>query len=206
MPAPPVCGSPRLLPVVPSPRASTLRPIGARPLSREARTELDRGRRRYGMAEPSDPTNAAALRDRTGRRHGGCDSRRFRKVCRRLSPARRERSHWSIAIRMMEIAFKEPAYLKAATLSFQTALVLDGQVRNCGAEARASFETEPQIAPRESNLNFLFRLSLEFYRLVSSSVARGSIPERSEAGPRTGGLHGLAEIKAVEPVANRQLR
>ena len=45
-----------------------------------------------------------------------------------LSPARRERSHWSIAIRMMGIAFKEPAYLKAATLSFQTALVLDGQV------------------------------------------------------------------------------
>ncbi len=48
---------------------------------------------------------------------------------------------------------------------------------------------------RQSNLNFLFRLSLKFYRLVSSSVARGSIPERSEASRRPHGLHGLAEIK-----------
>jgi hypothetical protein len=48
---------------------------------------------------------------------------------------------------------------------------------------------------RQSNLNFLFRLSLKFYRLVSSSVARGSIPERSEASRRLHGLHGLAEIK-----------
>ena len=48
---------------------------------------------------------------------------------------------------------------------------------------------------RQSNLNFLFRLSLKFYRLVSSLVARGSIPERSEASRRPHGLHGLAEIK-----------
>ena len=48
---------------------------------------------------------------------------------------------------------------------------------------------------RQSNLNFLFRLSLKFYRLISSSVARGSIPERSEASRRLHGLHGLAEIK-----------
>ena len=52
----------------------------------------------------------------------------FEKYIAGLSPARRKRSHWSIAIRMMRIAFKEPAYLKAATLSFQTALVLDEQV------------------------------------------------------------------------------
>jgi hypothetical protein len=48
---------------------------------------------------------------------------------------------------------------------------------------------------RQSNLNFLFRLSLKFYRLVSSSVARGAIPERSEAIRRPSDLHGLAEIK-----------
>lgn len=47
----------------------------------------------------------------------------------------------------------------------------------------------------KSNLNFVFQLSLEFYGLVSSSVARGLIPERSEASPKTGGLHSLAEIK-----------
>jgi hypothetical protein len=45
-----------------------------------------------------------------------------------LSPDRRERSHWSIAIRMVGHALNEPAYLKATTLSFQTALVLDGLV------------------------------------------------------------------------------
>jgi hypothetical protein len=45
-----------------------------------------------------------------------------------LASDRRGRSHWSIAIRMMENAFKEPAYLKAATMSFQTALALDGLV------------------------------------------------------------------------------
>ena len=50
-------------------------------------------------------------------------------------------------------------------------------------------------ARQQSNLNFLFRLSLKFYRLVSPSVARGSIPERSEASRRPHGLHGLAEIK-----------
>ncbi len=48
---------------------------------------------------------------------------------------------------------------------------------------------------RQSNLNFLFPLSIKFYRLVSSSVARGSISERSEANPKTASLHGLAEIK-----------
>ena len=48
---------------------------------------------------------------------------------------------------------------------------------------------------RGSNLNFLFRLSLNFYRLVSSSVARGSIPNDQRPVRRPLGFHGLAEIK-----------
>ena len=35
-------------------------------------------------------------------------------------------SHWGIAVRMFANAMREPAYLKAATFSFQTALALDG--------------------------------------------------------------------------------
>ena len=50
------------------------------------------------------------------------------KYISQLPPDRRERSHWSIAIRMVGHALNEPAYLKAATLSFQTALMLDGQI------------------------------------------------------------------------------
>lgn len=50
------------------------------------------------------------------------------KYISQLPPDRRERSHWSIAIRMVGHALNEPAYLKAATLSFQTALALDGLV------------------------------------------------------------------------------
>jgi hypothetical protein len=37
---------------------------------------------------------------------------------------------------------------------------------------------------RWSNVNFVFRLSLNLYRLFSSSVEAGRIPERSEAGPK----------------------
>jgi hypothetical protein len=48
---------------------------------------------------------------------------------------------------------------------------------------------------RESNVNFLFQLSLEFYRLVSSSVARGTIPNDQRPVRRPLGFHGLAEIK-----------
>jgi hypothetical protein len=43
-----------------------------------------------------------------------------------LSPDRRDLSHWKIAIRMLNNALKEPTYLKTATLSLQTALILDG--------------------------------------------------------------------------------
>ena len=42
-----------------------------------------------------------------------------------LSEDQRERNHWKIAIRMLSNALKEPSYLKAATMSLQTALILD---------------------------------------------------------------------------------
>jgi hypothetical protein len=35
-------------------------------------------------------------------------------------------SHWGIAVRMFANAMHDPAYLKAATMSFQTALALEG--------------------------------------------------------------------------------
>ena len=37
-------------------------------------------------------------------------------------------SHWGIAVRMFANAMHEPAYLKTATMSFQTALALDGML------------------------------------------------------------------------------
>jgi len=43
-----------------------------------------------------------------------------------LTEAQRDSSHWSIAIRMLDQALIEPAYLKTATLSLQTALAMDG--------------------------------------------------------------------------------
>jgi hypothetical protein len=43
-----------------------------------------------------------------------------------LPDAKRQASHWSIAIRMLDHALAEPAYLKTATLSLQTALAMDG--------------------------------------------------------------------------------
>jgi len=43
-----------------------------------------------------------------------------------LSEKQRDSSHWSIAIRMMDHALREPTYLKTATLSLQTALAMDG--------------------------------------------------------------------------------
>ena len=44
----------------------------------------------------------------------------------KLSQEQRERFHWVVAVRMLDHALKEPRYLKTATISFQTALVLDG--------------------------------------------------------------------------------
>lgn len=43
-----------------------------------------------------------------------------------LTDAQRGSSHWSIAIRMLDHALFERAYLKTATLSLQTALAMDG--------------------------------------------------------------------------------
>ena len=45
-----------------------------------------------------------------------------------LSLEQRDKSHWTIAIRMLNNATKEPAYLKTATMSLQTALVLEGML------------------------------------------------------------------------------
>ena len=43
-----------------------------------------------------------------------------------LTDAQRKTSHWSIAVRMLDHALNEPAYLKTATMSLQTALAMDG--------------------------------------------------------------------------------
>jgi hypothetical protein len=42
-----------------------------------------------------------------------------------LTKEQREASHWKIAIRMFNNALREPGYLRAATMSLQTALLLD---------------------------------------------------------------------------------
>ena len=44
----------------------------------------------------------------------------------KLSEEQRERFHWVVAIRMLDHALREPRYLKTATISFQTALAMDG--------------------------------------------------------------------------------
>ena len=45
-----------------------------------------------------------------------------------LDEERRQQAHWRVAIRMLDVALREPSYLKAATMSLQTALVMDGLV------------------------------------------------------------------------------
>ena len=45
---------------------------------------------------------------------------------RNLNDEQHAASHWVIAVRMFATAMTEPAYLKAATLSLQTALAMDG--------------------------------------------------------------------------------
>jgi hypothetical protein len=44
----------------------------------------------------------------------------------KLSEEQRARYHWIVAIRMLDHALREPRYLKTATISFQTALAMDG--------------------------------------------------------------------------------
>jgi hypothetical protein len=43
-----------------------------------------------------------------------------------LSEDQKEQHYSKIAIRMLNIALAEPAYLKAATMSLQTALLMEG--------------------------------------------------------------------------------
>jgi hypothetical protein len=43
-----------------------------------------------------------------------------------LTPEERVEAHWSIAIRMLANAVKQPVYLKTATISLQTAFVIEG--------------------------------------------------------------------------------
>ena len=47
-----------------------------------------------------------------------------------LNQDQRARSHWQVAIRMFAHAMTEPAYLKAATMSLQPALLLDGLLQS----------------------------------------------------------------------------
>jgi hypothetical protein len=49
-----------------------------------------------------------------------------------LSESQKEQHYWKIAIRMLNIAMQEPAYLKAATMSLQTALSMEGILVNPG--------------------------------------------------------------------------
>jgi len=45
--------------------------------------------------------------------------------CAGLTSSQREKNHWVIAIKLLNTALREPTYLKAATLSFQTACLLE---------------------------------------------------------------------------------
>lgn len=45
-----------------------------------------------------------------------------------LSSDDRQKNHWRVAIRMLDAAIREPAYLKAATMSLQTALAMDARI------------------------------------------------------------------------------
>ena len=47
-----------------------------------------------------------------------------------LKQDQRDRSYWQIAIRMFAHTMKEPAYLKAATMSLQTALLMEGLLQS----------------------------------------------------------------------------
>ncbi len=53
---------------------------------------------------------------------------------RQLSDEQQLHSHWGVAVQMFANAMREPAYLKAATMSFQTALALDGLLQRFGSQ------------------------------------------------------------------------
>jgi hypothetical protein len=46
----------------------------------------------------------------------------------RLREDARVKYHWTVAIRMLDHALTEPHYLKTATICFQTALAMDGEL------------------------------------------------------------------------------
>jgi hypothetical protein len=45
-----------------------------------------------------------------------------------LDEQRRQQAHWRLAMRMLDVALREPSYLKAATMWLQTALIMEGLV------------------------------------------------------------------------------
>ena len=48
----------------------------------------------------------------------------------RISEDDRRQNHWQVAIRMLDTALREPSYLRAATMSLQTALAMDGLIEH----------------------------------------------------------------------------
>lgn len=47
-----------------------------------------------------------------------------------LSREQRAKHHWHVAIKMLEYALREASYLKAATMSLQTAFLLEGMLES----------------------------------------------------------------------------
>jgi hypothetical protein len=45
-----------------------------------------------------------------------------------LPKVKREWAHWKLAQKLLDDALRDPDYLQAATMSFQTALLLDGDL------------------------------------------------------------------------------
>lgn len=43
-----------------------------------------------------------------------------------LTEEKREHRHWQVAVRMLNHALDQPVYLKTATMSLQTALLMEG--------------------------------------------------------------------------------
>ncbi len=50
-----------------------------------------------------------------------------------LTEQQRDTGHWRIAVRMLDIAQNEPSYMKTATMSLQSALLLQGLIDNVRA-------------------------------------------------------------------------
>jgi hypothetical protein len=50
-----------------------------------------------------------------------------------LTEGQRNAGYWRVATRMLDVARRETAYLKAATISLQSALLLQGLIENVSA-------------------------------------------------------------------------